>query len=83
MELELSNVNLSNIILDIIETFKHEFNAKRIKLDANIKEKIYISGDNDKLRQIIINLLSNALKFTNENGKVNINLYEDNLISEI
>lgn len=86
-KLVISNekVNLSKLILEVIEKFKYEFESKNITINNNIKEDIYINGDINKLNQIFINLLSNAVKFTNNSGEVSTSLFkkEDFIIVEI
>lgn len=77
LELNLSDVNLSELVKEVIESFNYEYKNKNIILTDNIEENIFIKGDIDKLKQIFINLLSNAYKFTNKNGHVNITLSID------
>ncbi len=72
--LENENYNLSEDIIEAIEGFKSQFAEKEITLNSNIEKDIFIEGDRDKIKQVIINLLSNAFKFTNAGGKVDIRL---------
>lgn len=50
------------------------FKEKNIKLTKNIQDNIMIIGDIDYLKRIFINILSNAFKYTNENGRVSVSL---------
>ncbi|WP_352419037.1 ATP-binding protein [Proteiniborus sp.] len=77
VELEIEEVNLSQIIENVAESFRYEFDSKQIELNKQIKENIIIEADKDKIRQIMINLISNALKFTDSGGKVDILLKEE------
>ena len=77
LNLEIKNYSLSKDLNEIIESFEYQFQEKRIKINTNIKENIQIYGDKDKIRQAIVNLLSNALKFTNIGGTINIDLLEN------
>lgn len=64
---------------EIISIMKQQFKEKNIDLSVYIDdslENIYV--DKRKYKQIMINLLSNALKFTNPGGKVSIKLEETN-----
>lgn len=78
MVLNKTSFNLVELIKGIILNFQGQFKAKNIKLDFNETNAIEIKGDRDKLSQVIINLLSNSLKYTNEGGRVYINVSEEN-----
>jgi PAS domain S-box-containing protein len=88
IELEPADFNLYKVLIDIENYFKPVANSKNLifALETNcIKEQIVV-GDELKLRQILINIVNNAIKFTNE-GFVNVeaNIVEQgsNLLFEI
>ncbi|OCQ88965.1 ATPase [Nostoc sp. MBR 210] len=78
LRLKVATCNLITIIESTIETVTLAAQAKEIELQfarANHQESQFlISGDSDRLQQIIWNLLSNAIKFTPQGGKVEIQL---------
>lgn len=74
IKLHITNVNLSDLLIDMLENFKPIFMEKDIELGSNIQPGIEIEGDNDRLRQIFVNILSNANKYTPVQGKVTVNL---------
>jgi len=76
LTLEIQQYSISNDLNEIVESFKYQFRQKEIKLNSNIKENVQIYGDRDKIKQGVVNLLSNALKFTNSGGEVSIVLLE-------
>ncbi|GAF03824.1 two-component regulator propeller domain-containing protein [Saccharicrinis fermentans] len=62
----------------ISDHFVDAFAKKQIELSFNSEmEQYMLHFDKDKLHKVIMNLLSNALKFTSENGKVSIWLRKD------
>lgn len=77
MELQLKNVNVVSIVEDITLSVEQYAKGKDIyvQFDTEIEEKI-MALDPDKLERILLNLLSNTIKFTSKNGKVFVNVYD-------
>jgi CheY-like chemotaxis protein len=66
MELEQSSFNLESLIDDCVNTFALRANEKNLDFIVDLDQSItpVLKGDRTKLQQIILNLLSNAFKFT-------------------
>ena len=86
MEIEHKSFNLYKIIDDTILFFYASASKKEIKIKSNIikldKTKSFI-GDENRIRQILNNLISNAIKFTPENGIINIDVNNIEYLFEI
>lgn len=65
--------NLKNVINDIANLYKYKLAEKNLELKLNIKAPDVLEGDIDKIKRIIINLVDNAIKYTND-GKINLNV---------
>jgi PAS domain S-box-containing protein len=72
ISLELEPVDLQNIVYDSANMFRTRTDAKGLQLEVNHAEDIVrnIQADERKIRQILINLLDNAVKFTDSGGIV-------------
>jgi Na+/proline symporter/nitrogen-specific signal transduction histidine kinase len=72
--------DLGDLASETFKTFIPIFEEKGIKYTLNtLKQDIFVDGDKDKIMQVIINVLSNAIKFTNtEGGIVTLNISTEN-----
>ena len=75
LRMEMAPVELGPVVEAVVETFRARATESNIKLDVTIEEHpLSVFGDETRLHQMIWNLLSNALKFTPENGRVHLDL---------
>ncbi|UMB59608.1 HAMP domain-containing histidine kinase [Lutibacter sp. A80] len=69
-------LNLYKIIHNNINLFNSQVKLKNINLSCNFEQDLFIYADYDMVDTIIRNLISNAIKFTKTNGKIEIILAE-------
>jgi len=73
MELELADFDLPSAIENALILLRERASRRRITLEPSIDERVgSIRGDERKVKQVLLNLLSNALKFTPEGGRIDV-----------
>lgn len=73
--LKLREIDLVAVALAAFESVKLSANSKQIELETNFSnERINVIGDFNRLRQVIWNLLVNAVKFTPEHGRITLSV---------
>jgi PAS domain S-box-containing protein len=85
VRLNVQRVDLSSIVQAAVETTRPTAEAKGIRLQAVIDplNGLGVSGDGNRLQQVLWNLLSNAVKFTPKGGRVQVLLERFNSHLEI
>src|SRR5262245_12324871 len=73
MELEVSEFSLPVAIDNALILVRERASRRGIKLGSEIDDRVgLIRGDERKVKQVLLNLLSNALKFTPEGGRIDV-----------
>ena len=78
VKLNNETLPLKQISTEAIWIIKEKADQKSIKINNLIKDGFLVFMDRERLMQIFINILSNAIKYTGENGLVSINATEEN-----
>jgi two-component system OmpR family sensor kinase len=77
LDLEMVPVRLDLLAREVVEAFQPVAQHKSISLRGSLDEAITVVGDERWLRQVMANLLDNALKFTPPDGEVHVDIQAD------
>ncbi len=83
-ELNLSNNNIVEVVEDIVMSVTNFTDSKGLNIifDTDIEEKI-IACDPEKIERIVLNLISNAIKFSNKGDEIFVDVKDKNEFVEI
>jgi signal transduction histidine kinase len=84
MELEVADFDLPTAIDNALALVRERAGRRGIKLGREIDQRVgMIQGDERKVKQVLLNLLSNALKFTPESGRIDVRAAVNDGVLEI
>jgi signal transduction histidine kinase len=72
--LNLSKINLKEFLGDVAEDIGVLAEKKQINFQSNLSENLIVNGDEMKLRELFLNLLDNAIKYTPSGGRIVLSL---------
>jgi len=79
---QMSKINLIEVITNVADDFRQDLKNQNKKINISIKKKIlsknghYILGIENRLEQVIANLLDNSISFSDDNKKIEIEVEE-------
>lgn len=84
-DLKEEELNISNMIKDEINKYKIDIAEKKVELKLNLVDKVSVLGDRFQIRQVLTNIMSNAISYVDEGGKLDFNILDlgDNIAIEI
>jgi GAF domain-containing protein len=84
MELEVSDFDLPSAIDNALILVRERASRRGITLGHSVDERLgQIRGDERKVKQVLLNLLSNALKFTPEGGRIDVSARVRDEVAEV
>lgn len=84
-ELNITTVNIKTLVKDIIPMINQRAEEKNIKFTTEVDEDLSINVDQEKLKQVLLNLLTNAVSYTpaEEEIALKISRFEDQMKLEV
>lgn len=77
-EMHFTVVDISQLVNEVVTTFQSDVSGKNIEFKIKLDDKLLISVDEDRIRQVLINLLFNAVKFSPEGSSILIEASSSN-----
>ena len=78
---KMKKINLKTIVKSVVDDFNNIYETKRsiqiILKDSDNQEECFINGIENRIEQIIANLLDNSISFSDKNKKILVEIYKD------
>lgn len=75
LELQKENFYINDLVEECVNDLEYSFTSSRITIVEN--EKFQVFGDRDRLGQVLINFITNAIKYSPENKNIEVRIYHD------
>jgi signal transduction histidine kinase len=76
MPLKRARVNLSGLLGDVLDLYRYVAEEKQIAVSPAYPPELWVNADESRIRQVLANLLDNALKYTPPGGCVEVKAWE-------
>ena len=83
IRLKLQTLSLAEVAAAAVATITPAAQAKGVQIECDADHAPAVRGDPERLQQILVNLLSNSIKFTPEGGNVRVSLRADERYAEV
>ena len=63
-EYSFAKMDISECIEDVLKIMEYQFMMDNFKVDKSLQQNVFISADKDAVKEVLINLISNSIKYS-------------------
>ncbi len=82
VKMELDFFDLSMLVSDVIARLSIKASGKNISLDMQLENQLNVYSNSDRVQQVIINLVDNAIRYSPSDSKITVKLFSDDDFAE-
>ena len=82
IDIKIEELNLSKLLEEELNKYKIDLEEKNVTLKMNLEENLVALGDESKIRQVLTNIISNAVSYVDLGGELRINMISSDLSRE-
>jgi signal transduction histidine kinase len=83
MQIELAQIDLDTVVTDVFKETKILAKDRNLQIHLVAIEPIRMVGNADRLKQLLLNLIGNAIKFTPDGGKISLGLRREGSMARL
>jgi two-component system phosphate regulon sensor histidine kinase PhoR len=87
LKLDIINFDIVSLASDVIELLEVKAKKKNIRMSVarELEKPLFVRADKERIRQVLINLLDNSIKYGTENGKTKVSFFDmdENILIEV
>ena len=77
IEYRKEKVNLTDLITSALKDLNYWLDEKKFTVQTELEENVVITADRDAMKQVVINLLDNAIKYSGDNNEIYVRLVSE------
>ncbi|ACV24467.1 cache domain-containing protein [Methanocaldococcus fervens] len=83
IKFDIKDVKIKDMVVDVLNSLGPQIKEKNIEIKCEIEENLTAKVDKDRITQVLINLIENAIKFSPVKGVIEIHAFRDNNYAHI